>query len=415
MCWTNSRYFLSKWDEIPCSNIDCSIHQICSNCNDNQLKRHCCKNARIYDEYRCGGKFTYGDNPKEWNRLLMAHMYYNRKQNLLEALTRRGACTPKFLKYLMLSSFYDRIAREKQKKLHFGDPFETQSRIYSPPFIDDITTNFWSSQDIKSPIYPILHGKALKFPKKWIKEWYEFYRDIVAPHTHDEWHDFRQSQDMREIKRRDRKLDIEPRVYSRMQSELYPGTDPLRRSVHLETGKVPAEQYRNVQEKKNLSHGITRLRMGPDGIKIEYHAELRPSEFDTLFYRPRYNKEYLKSYLPDNRKLRSGIFYNQRNRKEFEDSNNEQQEKIDIDEVPPRYSEDSATRNGRSRLESINGDESTGKQQRLTNNYASMQNADGTGRKSLLNKPVPIFDDGNEMGTKSRVPFKSLINETWRK
>lgn len=378
MCWTNSRYFLSKWDEIPCSNIDCSIHQICSNCNDNQMKMHCCKNERIYDECRCGGKFTYGDNPKEWNRSLMAQMYYNRKKNLLEAVTRGGACTPQFLKYLMFSFFCDRIAQEKQNELHSDDPFESHSRIYSPSFAKDLRTNFWSSEQIKSRMYPFLDGKNLKLPKKWVKKWYEFYRDVVAPHTDDEWHDFRQSQDMKEIKRKEQSLIIEPRVYSRMQSELYPEAGPTRRSVYIENGKIPAEQYRNVQEKKYVHHSITRLHIGPDGNIVELHGEFRPSEFDS--YRPQYNTQFKKSYMPDERKVR---FDNLRNMNKFEDNNDEQQEQIDTDEFLPRYSEDPATSNGRSTLPSSNGEESIGRQPRLRNNFASMENADEIERSSL--------------------------------
>uniref|UniRef100_A0A1B0A1Y3 Uncharacterized protein n=1 Tax=Glossina pallidipes TaxID=7398 RepID=A0A1B0A1Y3_GLOPL len=196
MCWRNSRYWFENWDMIPYSNIDYSIQRICLNCCDNQKNRCCWPQSRIIDQYRCGGVFTYGDNPKEWSRPLMAHMHYNQKQNRLESMTRKGVCTSNFIKCLMQSRHYDRKNREEEARYYCGDPFETRMRSTNPPFSENADCgdyfgdyyfqqwlNLRRDNNRKEKIFP-------KMTREWTKTWYEFYRDVVAPDSNGNWYDF---------------------------------------------------------------------------------------------------------------------------------------------------------------------------------------------------------------------------------
>ncbi|KAI9589100.1 hypothetical protein GQX74_007269 [Glossina fuscipes] len=195
MCWRNSRYWLENLDMIPYSNIDYSIQRICLNCCDNQTNRRCWPESRITDQYRYGGVFTYGDNPKEWNRPLMAHMDYNQKQDRLESMTRKGVCTSNFIKFLMQSAHYDRKGREENVRYYFGDPFETHTRSTNPPLSENVDfEDYFGDYDFqqwlnlrrdnhKEKIFP-------QMTREWTKTWYEFYRDVVAPDSNGSWYDF---------------------------------------------------------------------------------------------------------------------------------------------------------------------------------------------------------------------------------
>uniref|UniRef100_A0A1A9UGL6 Uncharacterized protein n=1 Tax=Glossina austeni TaxID=7395 RepID=A0A1A9UGL6_GLOAU len=195
MCCRNSRYWFENLDMIPYSNIDYSIQRICLNCCDNQKHGYCWPQSRTIDQYRCGGVFTYGDNPKEWSRPLMAHTHYNQKQNRLESMTRKGVCTSKFIKCLMQSRHYDRKNREEEARYNFGDPFETRVRSTNPPLSEDADFGDYFGDNYFQQWVNLRRDNSKKkiFPqmtRKWTKTWYEFYRDVVAPDSNGSWYDF---------------------------------------------------------------------------------------------------------------------------------------------------------------------------------------------------------------------------------